>query len=126
MDLKGKVIVLLVIALAIAVGFGLFSYQAYSYTKTSLTTTSEQLATTEKNFQEYQAQVVINNTRLDALLLSLKEIKGRVNVAIGKIQDYPATPVLDEPWPSDFIRMRPSTGADVPTSKSSSSVPVSK
>lgn len=103
--IQGKAVVLLLLALLVTLGFGLLSYQAYSSTRATLATTLDQLAKTEASYHEYQAMVVNNNQRLDNLLDQLKGIRRQVNDTNKQIAEYPATPILDQPWPDDFIRL---------------------
>lgn len=103
------------------VGLFAFTAQALVQTRTTLSNTIDQLHKTEKAFNSYQSMVVQNNMATQALLDELKTIKRGVNVAIKKVEDYPATPVLDAPWPDDFIRMH-SAGSNMSSTKDSTSM----
>lgn len=125
---SSKATSLLLVALLLVGGFAVLTDFRLKLTQKDLQNSTDLLEVEKDKFSalqeahtQYRQRVENGTEELAKILKALEASKKETTYAINQIRLYPSSPVLDTPFPAEYLRMRRAGSADLPTAGEASS-----
>lgn len=119
--LQSKALSLLLVALLLVGGFAVLTSIKLKYTTSELEASNELLRldrekykALDESYTRYVNDVAAGQSELARVLQAIQDSKKETNSAINKLRLYPTTPVLDTPFPDDYLRLFRTGTTDLP------------